>query len=168
MAEPTFAFAELLKLIVALGVTIGLFYALALFMKRLQVGTGKGGSLITVLAALPLGNKEKLWVVEVAGERLVIGTAAGSVNCLHILTRGGANRESGSNDSETELAEANAASFPRRRESIGLEQATTADMDSRPPPSRGQAPKAGNDGSATSESARGFAELLTKFRGWQK
>lgn len=101
MAEPAFAIGELVKLVVALGVTIGLFYALALFMKRMQVGTGKGGSLITVLAALPLGGKEKLWVVDVAGEKLVIGTTPGNVRCLHVLA--------GDNHA--------LASFPRMRES---------------------------------------------------
>jgi flagellar protein FliO/FliZ len=85
VAEPAFAFGELLKLVVALGVTIGLFYALALFMKRMQVGTGRSGNLITVLAALPLGGKEKLWVVEVAGEKLLVGTSPGNVSCLHVL-----------------------------------------------------------------------------------
>jgi flagellar protein FliO/FliZ len=88
VSEPAFAFAELIKLVVALGVTIGLFYALALFMKRMQVGTGRSGNLITVLAALPLGGKEKLWVVEVAGEKLLIGTTPGNVNCLHVLPQG--------------------------------------------------------------------------------
>ena len=88
MAEPAFAIGELIKLVFALGVTIGLFYALALFMKRLQVGTGRSGSLITVLAAMPLGGKEKLWVVDVAGEKLVIGTTPGNVNCLHVLKDG--------------------------------------------------------------------------------
>src|SRR5690606_5678269 len=111
-----FAYGELLKLIVALGVTIGLFYALALFMKRLQVGTGKSGSLITVLAALPLGAKEKLWVVDVAGEKLVIGTAPGNVNCLHVLK--------GDVVSHTETAEATQSSFPRMRESSVVETAT--------------------------------------------
>jgi flagellar protein FliO/FliZ len=85
MAEPAFAIGELVKLVFALGVTIGLFYALALFMKRMQVGTGKSGTLISVLAALPLGGKEKVWVLDVAGEKLVVGTSPGRVSCLHVL-----------------------------------------------------------------------------------
>lgn len=85
MSEPAFALGELVKLVFALGITIGLFYALALFMKRMQVGTGKSGTLITVLAALPLGGKEKVWVLDIAGEKLVVGTSPGTVNCLHVL-----------------------------------------------------------------------------------
>ena len=85
MAEPAFAIAELVKLVVALGVTIGLFYALALFMKRMQLGTGRSGTLITVLGTLPLGGKEKIWVLDVAGEKLVVGTTPGNIRCLHVL-----------------------------------------------------------------------------------
>jgi flagellar biosynthetic protein FliO len=87
VSEPAFAIGELVKLVFALGVTIGLFYALALFMKRMQVGTGRSGTLITVLAALPLGGKEKIWVLDIAGEKLVVGSSPGNVNCLHILTK---------------------------------------------------------------------------------
>jgi flagellar protein FliO/FliZ len=85
VSEPAFALGELVKLVFALGITIGLFYALALFMKRMQVGTGKSGTLITVLAAMPLGGKEKIWVLDIAGEKLVVGTSPGNVNCLHVL-----------------------------------------------------------------------------------
>jgi flagellar biosynthetic protein FliO len=147
VAEPAFAIGELVKLVFALGVTIGLFYALALFMKRLQVGTGKGGSLITVLAALPLGGKEKIWVLDVAGEKLVVGTTPGSVNCLHVLKP----------DS------VDPSSFPRRRESSSADsQSGGTTLDSRPPPSRGQAANAGSD------ERNGFADLLSKFSGWHK
>jgi flagellar biosynthetic protein FliO len=146
MAEPAFAIGELVKLVFALGVTIGLFYALALFMKRMQVGTGKGSGLITVLAAQPLGAKEKIWVVEIAGERLVVGTSPGHVNCLHVL------REGSAADMATEPSEGTPSSFRRRPESsvVGNDMETTLDPGLR----RG-------DGSA-------FSDLLLKFRGGNK
>lgn len=145
MAEPAFAFDELLKLLVALGVTIGLFYALALFMKRLQVGTGRSGSLITVLGAMPLGGKEKIWIVDVAGEKLVIGTTPGNVNCLHVLKGG----------------EAGLSSL-RHMPVSGVPDAEPTMPD--PGPRRGdRVPAPG-----TAEASMGFAELLNKFRGWQK
>ena len=154
MSEPTFALGELVKLLFALGVTIGLFYALALFMKRLQVGTGKSGTLITVLAALPLGTKEKLWVVDVAGEKLVIGTAPGSVSCLHVLN----------GDAEAALV-----SFPRKQESSAVEAGEVVEtlrdeLHSRQMDSRLR----GNDAAPTADTARAFSEILGKFRNWQK
>ena len=166
MAEPAFALCELLKLVVALGVTIGLFYALALFMKRLQVGTGRSSALITVLAALPLGGKEKLWVVDVAGEKLVIGTSPGNVNCLHVLK----------NDS---------SSLPRVPESSVAEPFAHAAESSRTNPSSLRQPESSlvessgveptldpglrrGEGEARSSAGRGFADLLEQFRSWQK
>lgn len=148
MAEPAFAIAELVKLVVALGVTIGLFYALALFMKRMQVGTGKSGSLITVLAALPLGGKEKIWVVEVAGEKLVIGTTPGNVNCLHVLKHDAV--------PNSEALTASPTSFPRMPESSAVESEGIT--------TPGPRMREGDDGSRDVR----FAELLTKFRSWQK
>ncbi|MGV3593030.1 MAG: flagellar biosynthetic protein FliO [Gammaproteobacteria bacterium] len=154
MAEPAFAFGELLKLLVALGVTIGLFYALALFMKRLQVGTGKSGSLITVLGAMPLGGKEKIWIVDVAGEKLVIGTTPGNVNCLHVLKGEVAAAPGNADKPAPGLAEAGSSSFPRMRESrLATAEPAALDTDLRR-----------ND----AVPAPGFAELLNKFRGWQK
>jgi flagellar biosynthetic protein FliO len=148
VAEPAFAFGELIKLVFALGVTIGLFYALALFMKRMQVGTGKSGTLITVLAALPLGGKEKIWVVDVAGEKLVIGTTPGNVNCLHVL-RSDASRES----------------------NVTLDIEKTLDPGFR----RGDAVETldpgfrrGDAASVQRTPAHAFADVLNKFRNWQK
>ena len=145
MAEPTFAIGELVKLVFALGVTIGLFYALALFMKRMQVGTGKSGGLITVLAAMPLGAKEKIWVLEIAGEKLVVGTSPGHVNCLHVL--------SASSEQQS--------SFPRKQESSEPElHLQESGLDSR---------VRGNDDEVASQTlANGFSELLHKFRGGNK
>ena len=157
MAEPTFALAELVKLVFALGVTIGLFYALALFMKRLQVGTGKSGSLITVLAALPLGGKEKIWVVDVAGEKLVVGTSPGRVSCLHVLKdESAANLAAG-------LSEATPSSFRRRPESsvVGNGMETMPDPGLR----RGDEQRRSEE---QRRDANAFSELLMKFRGWQK
>jgi flagellar biosynthetic protein FliO len=187
VAEGAFAFGELLKLIVALGVTIGLFYALALFMKRMQVGTGRGGSMITVLAALPLGGKEKLWVVEVAGEKLVVGTSPGRVSCLHVLQRDAAAHSSfpisaASSPSTT-------SSFPRRRESSdaqsdsneatldsrlrGNDEGVETALDSRLRGNDDEVAVAGNASPgnaspASTASQNVFAALLQNFRGGEK
>jgi flagellar protein FliO/FliZ len=100
-AAPVFAFGELLKLVLALVLTIGLFFILAVFMKKMQYGTGRANNLIHVLAALPLGSKEKIYVLDIAGERIVVGTSAGNISRLHILA-------SGAGEAEASLPEAHA------------------------------------------------------------
>ncbi len=78
-------YSDLIKLIVALAITIGLFFAMVIVMKKMQLGTGRGHALITVLAAVPLGGKEKLFLIEVGGEQIVVGTSPGQVNRIHVL-----------------------------------------------------------------------------------
>ena len=154
MAEPTFAIGELLKLVFALGITIGLFYALALFMKRMQLGTGKSGTLISVLAAMPLGGKEKIWVLDVAGEKLVVGTSPGQVRCLHVLnkaTNEAAHACAASADTPSST-DAATSSFRRMPES------SVADPESGTPPDPGM--RRGDENA--------FSDLLSKFRTGQK
>ena len=76
-------------------------------------------------------------------EKLVIGTTPGNVNCLHIL--------------KGEISEL--SSFRRMPESsvVVAQAKTTLDPGMR----RG-------DEVAQSDAARGFADLLSKFRNWQK
>lgn len=83
---PAFAYADLLKLLLALGLTIALFLVLVVAMKKMQLGAGRANQLITVLAALPLGGKEKIWLLEIDGERIVVGSGQGGVNRIHVLT----------------------------------------------------------------------------------
>ena len=78
-------YSDLLKLVVALVITMGLFFAMVIVMKKMQLGTGRGNNLISVLAAVPLGGKEKLFLIEVGGEQIVVGTSPGQVTRIHVL-----------------------------------------------------------------------------------
>lgn len=78
-------YSELLKLLLGLGLTLGLFVGFALLLKKLQAGTGTGPGLIRVLAAQPLGGKDKLWLVAVGEQQLLLGSSPGQVSCLHVL-----------------------------------------------------------------------------------
>lgn len=78
-------YSDLLKLVVALVITLGLFFAMVVVMKKMQLGTGRGSRLISVLAAVPLGGKEKLFLIEVGGEQIVVGASPGQVNRIHVL-----------------------------------------------------------------------------------
>ncbi|MFT5707032.1 MAG: flagellar protein FliO/FliZ [Oceanospirillaceae bacterium] len=61
---------------------LGLILLLAWLMRRV---TGIQGSKqhIKVLSAINVGNRERAVLVEVAGEQLLLGVAAGQVNLLH-------------------------------------------------------------------------------------
>jgi len=70
---------------VSLLVIIGVIMALAWAWSRLQGGRARNGGFIRVLAAQPLGAKERLMLVDVGGRQLVLGVTATRINTLHVL-----------------------------------------------------------------------------------
>ena len=67
--------------------------ALAVFawlMRRLQARIGSAGASLRIAAALPLGGKERLLLVEAEGERLLLGVGPGGVQLLRRLRGNGA------------------------------------------------------------------------------
>ena len=54
--------------------------------KRSSAFRGGGKGVINILAAQSLGPKERILVVDVAGEQLVLGMTATSVQTLHVLS----------------------------------------------------------------------------------
>ncbi|WP_454832975.1 flagellar biosynthetic protein FliO [Pseudoxanthomonas wuyuanensis] len=72
---------------VALILVLGLILGLAWLLKRMP-GTGLGlrqNDQLRVVTMLAVGGKERLMVIEVGGEQLLIGVAAGGINTLHRL-----------------------------------------------------------------------------------
>jgi len=71
-------------LIVVLGVLLGL----AWLVKRYLGTPGIGGkSRVQVLGGVSLGPRERAVIVEVEGERLLLGVAQGNVRLLHVLCK---------------------------------------------------------------------------------
>ena len=70
-------------LLLSLGVVLGLFVALAWLARRFLPAAG-GRNALRVVASLSLGARERIVVVELAGERLVLGVGGGQV---HLLAR---------------------------------------------------------------------------------
>jgi flagellar protein FliO/FliZ len=70
-------------LLVSLLLVIGIILLAAWMLRRLP-GVGQAGSgLLRVRASLSLGMKERLVLVEAAGETLLLGVTAGGIRCLH-------------------------------------------------------------------------------------
>lgn len=69
----------LLSLLLVIGIIL-----LAAWMLRRLPGVGQSGSgLLRVRASLPLGMKERVVLIEAAGETLLLGVTAGGIRCLH-------------------------------------------------------------------------------------
>ncbi len=72
-------------LCIVLGVLVLLLYV----MKRVMSpkGKNKGDLLIKTVSSLYLSPKERIEVIEISGERIVIGIAPGNINFLAKLHR---------------------------------------------------------------------------------
>ena len=71
----------LLSLIVVVGVIVLLSY----LVKKLNLQSRAGAGAVRVLSVVPIGAKDKLLLVEVGDEQLLLGSSPGSVTKLHKL-----------------------------------------------------------------------------------
>ncbi|MDR9466749.1 flagellar biosynthetic protein FliO [Marinospirillum sp.] len=76
----------MLKVTLGLLVVLTLMFALAWLAKRMRlVPGGSHGHALKVLAVLPLSNRERLALVQVGEQQLLLGVTAHQINCLHQL-----------------------------------------------------------------------------------
>jgi flagellar protein FliO/FliZ len=69
----------------ALALVVLLIFGLALAAQRLRLGRGASGKHLRIVDALALGTRERLLLVDVAGERVLLGVAGGRIERLHVL-----------------------------------------------------------------------------------
>lgn len=87
-AASPMAGSPLLQVTLGLVVVIGIMLALAWLAKRLRlVPGGSHHQSMKVLAVLPLSNRERLILVQVGEQQLLLGVTANQINCLHELEK---------------------------------------------------------------------------------
>ena len=77
---------SLLKLGRRLGVVIIMFFAFVWIMKRMSGLTPRGGENMKVSGGLSLGQRERLVIVEVDNQRLLLGVTAQSIQLIRELS----------------------------------------------------------------------------------
>lgn len=81
-------FSSLLAIVLALAVVLGLAWAVIWLLRRLQdrqMGPqeeGAGGRSLRFVRALPLGTRERLVLVEVGPEQLLVGVTGGVITLI--------------------------------------------------------------------------------------
>jgi len=70
-------------LLVVLGLLAGALY----FLKRMGGGRFAPGSVVKIVGGVSVGNRERVMVVEVADQWIVIGVAPGQVSTLASMPR---------------------------------------------------------------------------------
>ncbi|MBL8481156.1 MAG: flagellar biosynthetic protein FliO [Rhodocyclaceae bacterium] len=86
--------ASLLQLLAGMAVVLALLFGTLWAIRRLQ-GTRGGAGMLRVVSACAVGARERVVVVEVERQRLVLGVAPGSVRLLTTLPQQPAPSESG-------------------------------------------------------------------------
>lgn len=76
---------QFVQLILSLIAVVGAIIAFAFVMKRFGIANFKTNAKLTVLATVPVSNKEKLLLVQVGQEQLLLGATQHSINMLHKL-----------------------------------------------------------------------------------
>lgn len=83
---PAFDVSSLVNLGIKLLVVIAVILALAWLARQVPTLRRSSGP-ITILGGLNVGNRERIVLVEVHGERVLLGVTPGSVTTLHVLDR---------------------------------------------------------------------------------
>ncbi len=78
-ATPTVGMADLSGVVLSLVLVIGFIFAAAWVVRRMPLGLGRSNGPLKVLAALPLGPRERLVLVEARGEELLIAVSPAGV-----------------------------------------------------------------------------------------
>jgi len=82
-AQPAATSTQLLSVTLALVFILAVIFAFAWVVRRFGTGFFAQSAQIKVLSALPLGTRERLLLVDVAGEQMLLGVTATQINCLH-------------------------------------------------------------------------------------
>jgi flagellar protein FliO/FliZ len=78
-ATPTVGMADLSGVLLSLALVVGFIFAAAWVVRRMPLGIGRANGPLKVLAALPLGPRERLVLVEARGEELLIAVSPAGV-----------------------------------------------------------------------------------------
>jgi flagellar protein FliO/FliZ len=76
---------SLLRVLLGLGLVLALVFAAAWLMRRLRAIQGAGTDGITVLAQTSLGARERVVLVQVGAQKLLLGAGPGNVRTLLVL-----------------------------------------------------------------------------------
>ena len=74
--------AQLSKLLLGLLLVIGLIFLLA-WLRRVQQLNPRGAQVIKLVSSQALGPRERLVLVQVGGEQILVGLSGGRITPLH-------------------------------------------------------------------------------------
>lgn len=76
---------QLVQVLLGLLLVIGMIFVLAWLMRRVQQTGPRGGQVIKLVASQVLGPRDRLVLVQVGNEQILLGLSAGRITPLHTL-----------------------------------------------------------------------------------
>lgn len=77
--------AQLSKLLFGLLLVLGFIFLLAWLLRRVQQMNPRGTQVIKLISSQALGPRERLVLVQVGGEQILIGLSGGRITPLHVM-----------------------------------------------------------------------------------
>ncbi|MCP3751072.1 flagellar biosynthetic protein FliO [Pseudomonas sp. SBB6] len=79
------AAGQLTQLVLGLLLVLGLIFFLAWLLRRVQNAAPGSGQVIEILGSRSLGPRDRLLLVQVGKEQILIGHSPGTIEALHVL-----------------------------------------------------------------------------------
>ncbi|MEB0078715.1 flagellar biosynthetic protein FliO [Pseudomonas sp. CCI3.2] len=76
---------QLTQLVLGLLLVVGLIFGLAWLLRRVQGANPRNGQLIELLGSRALGPRDRLVLVQVGKEQILLGISPGRITPLHVL-----------------------------------------------------------------------------------
>ncbi|PRB83806.1 flagellar biosynthetic protein FliO [Pseudomonas sp. MYb185] len=99
-AAGTQLFSQLAQLGVGLIIVVGLIFVLGYLMRRVGPLAPQGGQHIRVISSYPLGPRDRLALVDVGGQQLLLGISPGRISTLHVFAEPVADAADGAGNSD--------------------------------------------------------------------
>ena len=76
---------HLLNVTLGLAAIVALIFAMSWLVRRFSQGAFAGNQHLKIIAALPLGTRERLLMVDAAGQTILLGVTATQITALHVF-----------------------------------------------------------------------------------
>ncbi|HSC67310.1 MAG TPA: flagellar biosynthetic protein FliO [Cellvibrio sp.] len=76
---------HLLNVTLGLSAIIALIFALSFFVKRFGSGSFSANTQLKIISSMPLGTRERIVLIDAAGQQLLLGITPTNINTLHVF-----------------------------------------------------------------------------------
>ena len=85
VAAPGSLGGQLAQMVFGLLLVVGLIFVLAWLLRRMQSATPRSGQVIDIVGSRAIGPRDRLLLVQVGKEQILIGHSPGNIEALHVL-----------------------------------------------------------------------------------